>query len=118
MLFIFVKNNPKFKGLNIVKHEFLYTAYVDDTTFFLKDRKSIIELINELNTFSKFSGLKPNKTKCKIAGIVVPNGVQAALCGMKFVNLNKETVKILGVHFLHNKNLDQDKKTFAIILSN
>ena len=31
------------------KHEFLYTAYADDTTFFLKDRKSEIELMSELN---------------------------------------------------------------------
>ena len=49
--FIFVKNNPKFKVLNIFKHEFLNTAYADDTTYFLKDRKSIIQLMNELNTF-------------------------------------------------------------------
>ena len=37
IFFIFVKNNPKVKGLNMFKHEFLYTAYADDTTFFLKD---------------------------------------------------------------------------------
>ena len=75
---IFVKNNPKVTGLNIFKHKFLYTAYADDITFFLKDRNSIIELVNELNTFSDFSGLKPNKTKYEIAGIRVLNGVQAA----------------------------------------
>ena len=46
IFFIFVKNNPKVKGLNIFKHEFLYTAYGDDTTFFLKDRNSIIELMS------------------------------------------------------------------------
>ena len=109
IFFIFVKNKPKVKGLNIFKHEFLYTAYADDTTFFLKDRNSIIELMNELNTFSNFSGLKPNKTKCEIAGIGVLNGVQVALCGMKCVNLNNETVKILGVHFSCNKNLEQNK---------
>ena len=63
IFFIFVKNNPKVKGLNMFKHEFLYTAYADDTTFFLKDWNSIIELMSELNTFSKFSGLKPNKKK-------------------------------------------------------
>ena len=73
---MFVKNNPKVKGLNIFKHEFLYTAYTDDATFFLKDRTSIIELMNELNTFSSSSGLKPNKTKCEIASIGVLNGVQ------------------------------------------
>ena len=65
--------------------------------------------MSELNTFSKFPGLKPNKTKCETAGIGVLNGVQVALCGMKCVNLNNETVKILGVHFSYNKNLEQDK---------
>ena len=29
--------------------------------------------------------------------------------GMKCVNLNNETVKILGVHFSYNKDLEQDK---------
>ena len=116
IFFIFAKNNPKVKSLNIFKHEFLYTAYADDTTFFLKDRNSIIELMNELNTFSNFSGLKPNKTKCEIAGIGVLNGVQVALCGMKCVNLNNETVKILGVHFSYNKNLEQDKNFSEHIL--
>ena len=65
--------------------------------------------MSELNSFFKFSGLKPNKIKCKIAGICGLNGVQVALCGMKCVNLNNETVKILGVHFSYNKNLEQDK---------
>ena len=63
-------------GLNIFKHEFLYTAYADNTTFFLKDRKSIIELMSDFNTFSRFSGLKPNNTKCEFSGIGVLNGVQ------------------------------------------
>ena len=58
IFFIIVKNNSKVKGINIFKHYFLYTAYADGTTFFLKDRKSIIELMNELNTFSNFSRLK------------------------------------------------------------
>ena len=71
--------------------------------FFLKDRSSITELMNELNIFSNFSGLKPNKTKCEIVGISVLNGVQVALCGMKCVNLNNETVKILHAHFSYNK---------------
>ena len=109
IFFIFVKNNPKVKGLNFFKHEFLYTAYADDTTFFLKDRNSVIELMNELNIYSNFSGLKLHKTKCEIRGIGVLNGVQVALCGMKCVNLNNKTVKILGVHFSYNKNLEQDK---------
>ena len=109
IFFIFVKNNPKVTGFNIFQHEFLHTAYGNGTIFFLKGRKSIIELMSELNTFSKFSGLKPNKTKCEIAGIALLNEVQVALCGMNCVNRNNETMKILGLHFLYNKNLEQDK---------
>ena len=100
IFFIFVKNNPKVKGLNIFKHEFLYTAYADDTTFFLKDRNCIIESMNELNTFSFFLGLEPNKTKCQIAGNGVLNGVQVALCYMRCVNRNNETVKNLCSFFV------------------
>ena len=66
--------------------------------------------MNELKTFSNFSGLKPNKAKCEVAGMGVLNGVQVALCDMKWVNLNNETVKTLGIHFSYNKNFEQDKK--------
>ena len=65
--------------------------------------------MNELNTFSNFEGLKPNKTKYKIASIGVLNGVQVALCRMTCVNLDNETLKILGVNFSYSKNLEQDK---------
>ena len=41
----YVKNKPKVKRF-IFKHECLYTAYADDTTFFFKDRKSTIELMS------------------------------------------------------------------------
>ena len=78
--------------------------------------KSIIELINDLITFSHFSGLKPNKTKCEITRISVLNGVQVTLCCMKYVYLNNKTVKILGVHFSYNKNLKQDKNFCELVI--
>ena len=68
--------------------------------------------MNDLNIFSNFSGLKTNRAKYQIAGIGVLNGVQVALCGIKCVNLNNETVKILGLNFSYNKNIEQDK-TFS-----
>ena len=77
---------------------FLYTAYADETTFFLKDTKSVIELMNIFDTFSKFSGLKPNKSKCEIAGTGALKGVQAALCGMRCIDLVFNIVKILRIY--------------------
>ena len=36
--YLSIKENKKIKGLNIFNHTFLYTAYADDITFFLKDK--------------------------------------------------------------------------------
>ena len=54
------KSKKNIKGLNIFNHEFLYTAYADDTTFFLKDKISVFETLNIFHKFSLVSGLSPN----------------------------------------------------------
>ena len=53
--------------------------------------------MNIFNTFSKFSGLKPNKSKCKMAGIGALKGVQVALCGMTYIDLVSNIIKILEI---------------------
>ena len=60
--------------------------------------KSVIELMNIFDIFSKFSGLKPNKSKCEIASIGVLKGVQAALCGMRCIDLVFNIVKMLRIY--------------------
>ena len=57
-----------------------------------------------MSSQNSFSGLKPNKKECEVAGTCVKKGVKVALCGMKNINL-KKTVKILGVHYSYNKKL-------------
>ena len=59
--FIFIKENNSIKGINIFDNIFLYSAYGDDTTFFLSDEDSVIDIINAFHKFSFVSGLKPNK---------------------------------------------------------
>ena len=95
IVFLSLKQNKNMKGIELFQHEFLYTAYADDTTFFLKDKNSVILLFDVFRNFSLFSGLKPNKSKCEIAGIGVLKGVQVALCGMQCINLNENTIKKL-----------------------
>lgn len=48
--------------------KFLFTAYADDTTLFLKDAQFIENLVEIFRTFCLFSGMKPNLTKCKNSG--------------------------------------------------
>ena len=82
IVFLSLKQDKNMKGIELFQHEFLYTAYADDTTFFLKDKNSVILLFDVFRNFSLFSGLKPNKSKCEIARIGVLKGVQVALCRM------------------------------------
>ena len=95
IIFQCIKENKNIKGLNIFNHIFLYTAYADDTTFFLKDKESLIEVMKTFDIFSSFSGLKPNKSKCEVAVIGALKGAKMALCGMKCIDLKLNTVKIL-----------------------
>ena len=79
----------KVKGLDIYGHNFLYTAYTDNSSFFFKNRKSVIEAFKILKEFSFFSGVKPSKEKCEVAGIGVKKGAKVTLCGMKNIDLKK-----------------------------
>ena len=115
ILFILIKNDLNIKGIEIFQYCYLYTAYADDTTFFLKDENSIVHLSKKLKLFSDFSGLKPNTTECEVTGIGVLKGVQVAVCGMKCIDLRNEAIKILGVYFSYNQKIKDDKNFYNII---
>ena len=63
VFFILINANKRVKGINIFKQTYLHSAYAEDTTFFLREKRSIKELLNTFATFSKCSGLKPNHKK-------------------------------------------------------
>ena len=87
ILFVLIKNDYNIKGIEIFEYCYLYTTYADVTNFFLKDEDSVVHLHEKFKLFSDFSGLKPNTNKCQIAGIGVLKGVQAAVCGIKCIDL-------------------------------
>ena len=67
------------------------------------------------NSFSEFSGLNLNKTKCEISGIGVMKGAKTALCNIKNVNLLSDSIKVLGVLYSYNKNIFQSKNFTSVI---
>ena len=115
ILFLLIKENPHIKGLNIFDHCYLYSAYADDTTFFLKDVNSIKEMVNSFHIFSRFSGLRPNLSKCEIAGIGVLKGVKLAVCGIHCVHLVLDTIKIFGAHPSYNEKLKEERNICLMI---
>ena len=69
--FVLIKTNNKIKGLDIYGHNFSYTAYSDDSSFFFKNKKFVVEAFKFLDEFCFFSRLKPNKEKCELSRIGV-----------------------------------------------
>ena len=71
--------------------------------------------MNVFDTFSIYSGLKPKKSKCEIAGIGVLKGVSMELCGMECIDLTKNSVKILGIHFSYNNKIENEENFIKLI---
>ena len=71
--------------------------------------------MNIFDTFSIYSSLKPNKSICEIAGIGVVKWVVMELCGMEYIDLIKNSVKILGIHFSYNKKIENEENFIKLI---
>ena len=112
-----IRANPDIKRLQSFGHTFLYSAYADDNTYFLRNGKSATEVIKTFEKFSLYSGLKSNNAKCKIAGIGFKNWVKMAFCGMECIDLTSDIIKILGIYFSSNKKLEQEKNFFNHIVN-
>ena len=54
ILFQLIKSKPEIKGLTIFDHCYLYSAYADDTTFFLQDTISIKHVVDFFIFFRVF----------------------------------------------------------------
>ena len=90
--------------------------YADGTTFFLKDEKSVLELMKTFDIFSTFSGLKPNKRKCEMPGLGALKELKLALCGMECIDLMFNAVKILGVYYSFDKNFENQENFINLVL--
>ena len=62
-------------------------------------------MVEAFYLFSAFSGLKPNFKKSEIAGIGAMKRVQVAVCGLRCIDLNSDTLKVLGTYFFYNEKL-------------
>ena len=116
VLLILIKNKDNIKGIDLYDHSFLFTAYADDLTFFLKDIVSFRVLIDTFKLFSCFSGLKPNVNKCEIAGLGILKGVQEAVCGLQNIDLTNDAIKIhFGIHFSYNEKIQTERNFLTTV---
>ena len=114
VLFSQMRNYEKTQGLDILNCRCLYSAYADNSNFFLRNIDSVMKLAKTLKDFLFFSDLSPNMSKYKIAGIGSLKGVETAVCGMKNIDLAKDVVKTIG--FSYNRAI-QNKLNFRTTIS-
>ena len=60
-------------------------------------------MVEAFYPFSPFSGLKPNLKKPEVVGIGALKG------SLRCINLNNDTLKVLGTHFSYNEKLKEEK---------
>ena len=60
--------------------------------------QSFENIVYDFHVYLIFSGLKLNLTICEVAGMGVLKVAKRAVCGMRGINLNTETIRILGIH--------------------
>ena len=108
-MFNLIKQNKNIHGLTFFDHTFLYTAYADDTTFFLKDKESVKVVMNVFDTFPIYSGSKPNKSKWH-----PEMGVNGTLWNGMY-KCNKKSVKILCINFSYNKKIENEENFIKLI---
>jgi hypothetical protein len=69
LLAIKIRNNKDIKGINIGNSEVKVVQMADDTTSFLKDSESLQVLLETLEKFHSYAGLKLNLSKSEILWI-------------------------------------------------
>ena len=54
ILFILIKSKPEIEGMTIFDYNYFYSAYANDTTFFLKDIISVKHMVDTSHFFCTF----------------------------------------------------------------
>jgi len=116
VFFQMVRNNSLIEGLKILDFEHKFTSYADDSTFFLQNIRSVKELLKTFDTFSRYSGLLLNKSKCELAGIgAKKDDLGESVTELKRVSLTTDSVKILGIHYSYNKTILTEKNYTTVV---
>jgi hypothetical protein len=98
ILAIKIRKHKDIKGINIGNSEVKVVQMADDTTSFLKDSESLKVLLDTLEKFHSYAGLKLNLSKSEILWLGKDKNSNFAPHGLKCV----KGVKALGIHFSYD----------------
>lgn len=91
LLAIIVRKNVEIQGITVAGTTAKISQYTDDATFFLKNPESLRQLVNTLNQFSRYSGLRMNGQKPHLLLLGNYKDPPTTIQGIQ--------VKILGIYY-------------------
>lgn len=113
MLAIMIRSNENVKGIQMHNTEIKLTQFADDLTCLLNNPTSVEPLLDTLNEFAKWSGLKINVEKSQA---IYPPGLAAVIEKVGDIPVRKEA-KILGIWTFSQPNPERSyEKNFQPIL--
>ena len=110
LLAINIRNNDQIRGIKVDGNEIKLVIFADDMTTLVRDTVSFSHLINTVEKFTSYSGLKMNHEKTE----VMPLGNMTLEPTEVGVNEISSIVKILGVHFTYYHQRFCEKKFGSI----
>jgi hypothetical protein len=105
ILAIKIRKNKDIKGINIGNSEIKVVQMADDTTSFLKDSDSLKVLLETLDKFHIYAGLKLNLSKSEVIWLGKDKNSSAAPLGLK----RAKGVKALGIYFSYDSKQMEEK---------
>jgi hypothetical protein len=111
-----VRNTEHIHGININNQVIKQCLFADDASYFLKDAQSLKHLLDIIEDFSRYSSLKLHKSKSEAAWIGSRRHSTDHIGEFSWVDLTKNSIKILGIHYTYNEELS-DKLNFDRVVS-
>ena len=99
-----IKQNKDITGIEVEDKEIKCTAFADDLTNFLRDKKSYEALNSLLDTYGDCSGLKVNKEEKGAYWLCSSHKYHETLD----INKVNEPIKILGIYFTYDHHKSKE----------
>ena len=119
-----IRNDEKVCGIKFRNIEYKICRLADDTTIFVKDTDSIIQLLSVLKKFQNCSGLKINVEKTEVIPVGIYKFKNKTLPKeISRIKINHGSFKTLGIWFSYNSkenvelNFEVKLKKMEIILN-
>jgi hypothetical protein len=113
-----IRKSDNISGFKVKCKEYRLLMFADDTTFLLEDEKSFSEVLNILEIFRQYSSLRINVKKSE-AGWLVSYKKNDFIKqeGLKYIDFDSSGIKILGVYFTNNKQLDYKNNLERVLIN-